>query len=60
MPKVEETRASYNINICIVLQNFSLAPFEPLEEVPAKFLTLNALFVLAITSLKRIGDLKAL
>ncbi len=37
-----------------------MAPFEPLEEAPAKFLTLKALFLLAISSLKRIGDLQAL
>ncbi len=43
-----------------VLQGLSLASFEPLEEVPAKFLTLKALFLLAISSLKRIGDLQAL
>ncbi len=44
----------------IVLQGLSLAPFEPLEEVPDKFLTLKALFLLAISSLKRTGDLQAL
>ncbi len=47
-------------DLAIVLQGHSLAPFEPLEEVPAKFLTLKALFLLAISSLKRIGDLQAL
>ncbi len=47
-------------DLVIVLQGLSLAPFEPLEEVPAKFLTLKALFLLAISSLKRIGDLQAL
>ncbi len=46
-------------NLAIVLQGLSLAPFEPLEEVPDKFLTLKALFLLAISSLKRIGDLQA-
>ncbi len=47
-------------DLAIVLQGLSLAPFEPLEEVPAKFLILKALFLLAISSLKRIGDLQAL
>ncbi len=47
-------------DLAIVLQGLSLASFEPLEEVPAKFLTLKALFLLAISSLKRIGDLQAL
>ncbi len=47
-------------DLAIVLQGLSLAPFEPLEEVPANFFTLKALFLLAISSLKRIGDLQAL
>ncbi len=47
-------------DLTIVLQGLSLAPFEPLEEVPTKFFTLKALFLLAISSLKRIGDLQAL
>ncbi len=38
-------------DLAIVLQGLSLAPFKPLEEVPAKFLTLKALFLLAISSL---------
>ncbi len=32
-------------DLAIVLQGLSLAPFEPLEEEPAKFLTLKALFL---------------
>ncbi|CAM4711693.1 unnamed protein product [Leuciscus chuanchicus] len=47
-------------DLSIALQGLSLAPFEPIEEVPEKFLTLKALFLLAISSLKRIGDLQAL
>ncbi len=47
-------------DLAIVLQGLSLAPVEPLEDVPAKFLTLKALFLLAISSLMRIGDLQAL
>ncbi len=47
-------------DLAIVLQGLALAPFKPLEEVPAKFLTLKALFLLAISSLKRIGDLQTL
>ncbi len=47
-------------DLAIVQQGLSLAPFKPLEEVLAKFLTLKALFLLAISSLKRIGDLQAL
>ncbi len=47
-------------DLAIVLQGLSLAPFKPLEEVPAKFFTLKALFLLAISSPKKIGDLQAL
>ncbi len=47
-------------DLAIVLQGLSLAAFEPLEEVLDKFLTLKALFLLAISSLKRIGDLQTL
>ncbi len=47
-------------DLAIVLQGISLAPLEPLDEVPAKFLTLKALFLLAISSLKRIGNLQAM
>ncbi len=47
-------------DLAIILQGLSLAPFEPLEEVPAKFLTLKVVILLAISSLKRIGDLQAL
>ncbi len=47
-------------DLAIVLQGLFLAPFKPLEEVPATFFTLKALFLLAISSLKRIGDLQAL
>ncbi len=47
-------------DLAIVLQGLSMASFEPLEEVPPKFLTLKALFLLSISSLKRIEDLQAL
>ena len=36
------------------------APFEPLESVSDQFLTLKTVFPLAISSLKRVGDLQAL
>ncbi|XP_048054335.1 B-cell receptor CD22-like [Megalobrama amblycephala] len=47
-------------DLAVVLQGLAEAPFEPLEEVPEKFLTLKTAFLLAITSLKKIGDLQAL
>ncbi len=36
------------------------APFEPLKEVSLRFLTVKTVFLLAISSLKRVGDLQAL
>ncbi|CAM4725781.1 unnamed protein product [Leuciscus chuanchicus] len=47
-------------DLAIVLEGLALAPFEPIEEVSEKFLTLKTLFLLAISSIKRIGDLQAL
>ncbi len=36
------------------------APFEPLESAPERILTLKVTLLLALTSLKRVGDLQAL
>lgn len=47
-------------DLAIVLEGLSLAPFEPIEEVSEKFLTLKTILLLAISSLKRIGDIQAL
>ncbi|XP_067257251.1 uncharacterized protein [Chanodichthys erythropterus] len=47
-------------DLTIVLQGLAEAPFEPIEEVSDKFLTLKTIFLLAVSSLKRIGDLQAL
>ena len=47
-------------DLAIVLEGLSLAPFEPIEEVSEKFVTLKTIFLLAISSLKRIGDIQAL
>ncbi len=44
----------------IVLEAFSKPPFEPLEEVSDPALTLKTVFLLAISSLKRVGDIQAL
>ncbi len=46
--------------LAVVLEALSKAPFEPLEEVPLRFLTVKTVFILAISSLKRVGDLQAL
>ncbi|KAJ7996685.1 hypothetical protein DPEC_G00239590 [Dallia pectoralis] len=47
-------------DLAIVLEGLSRAPFEAIEEVPDKFVTLKTVFLLAISSLKRIGDMQAL
>ncbi|MGL5643882.1 MAG: hypothetical protein ACRCW3_03885, partial [Metamycoplasmataceae bacterium] len=47
-------------DLAVVLEGLSAAPFEPLESAEAKNLTLKLAFLLAITSLRRVGDLQAL
>ncbi len=46
-------------DLAVVLEALSKAPFEPLEEVSLRFLTVKTVFLLAISSLKRVGDLQA-
>ncbi len=46
-------------DLAVVLEALSKAPFVPLEEVPLRFLTAKTVFILAISSLKRVGDLQA-
>ncbi|XP_026100385.1 uncharacterized protein LOC113071237 [Carassius auratus] len=47
-------------DLAIVLEGLSRAPFEPLDLVSEKFLSFKTTFLLAISSLKRVGDLQAL
>ncbi|XP_026116256.1 uncharacterized protein LOC113094840 [Carassius auratus] len=47
-------------DLAIVLEGLSRAPFEPLDSVSEKFLSFKTTFLLAISSLKRVGDLQAL
>lgn len=47
-------------DLSVVLEGFSNAPFEPLESASVKLLTLKVAFLIAITSLKWVGDLQAL
>lgn len=44
----------------VLLEGFSMVPSEPLESASEKVLILKVIFLLAITLLKRVGDLKAL
>ncbi len=47
-------------DLAVVLDALCKPPFEPLEEVSVLFLTYKTAFLLPISSLKRVGDLKAL
>ncbi|KAI2668821.1 Transposon Ty3-G Gag-Pol polyprotein [Labeo rohita] len=47
-------------DLAIVLEGLVGTPFEPLESASDKLLTLKMVFLMAITSLKRIGDMQAL
>ena len=47
-------------DLAVVLKALAEAPFEPMESAEAKYLTLKMVFLLAITSLRRVGDLQAL
>ncbi len=47
-------------DLSVVLEGLVTAPFEPLESAPERILTLKFALLLALTSLKRIGDLQAL
>ncbi len=47
-------------DLSVVLEGLVAAPFEPLESAPERILTLKVTLLLALTSLKRVGDLQAL
>ncbi len=47
-------------DLSVVLEGLVVAPFEPLESAPDRILTLKVTLLLALTSLKRVGDLQAL
>ncbi len=47
-------------DLAVVLERLSLALFEPIESAMAKNLTFKIVFLLALTSLKRVGDIQAL
>ncbi len=49
-----------NLDLSVVLQGLSTHPFEPLETVTEKVLTVKTVLLLALSSLKRVGDLQAL
>ncbi|KAI2650701.1 Glycerol kinase [Labeo rohita] len=47
-------------DLAVVLEALCRPPFEPLEETPDHLLTIKTALLLALTSLKRVGDLQAL
>ncbi len=47
-------------DLSVILKSLVTAPFEPLESAPERILTLKVTLLLALTSLKRVGDLQAL
>ncbi len=48
------------VDLAVVLDALCRPPFEPIEEISDRHLTLKTVFLLAISSLKRVGDLQAL
>ncbi len=47
-------------DLAVVLEALCKPPFEPIKEVSERLLTLKTVLLLAISSLKRVGDLQAL
>ncbi len=46
-------------DLSIVLTGLQMGPFEPLDSVELKFLSLKTALLTALTSIKRVGDLQA-
>ncbi len=46
-------------DLSVVLEGLVMAPFEPLESASERILTLKVVILLALSSLKRVGDLQA-
>ena len=49
---------SWNLNL--VLQSLTTTPFEPVKNIPLRMLTMKTLFLVAITSARRVSELGAL
>ena len=47
-------------DVSLVLQSLTMAPYEPLRTCEERFLAQKTLFLLALASAKRIGELHAL
>ncbi len=46
-------------DLSIILAGFQRGPFEPLDSIELKFLSLKTALLTALTSIKRVGDLQA-
>ena len=57
-PTVKDRVPSWDLPI--VLEALKRSPFEPLQTIPMNFLTIKTVFLLAICSAKRIGELESL
>ncbi len=47
-------------DLAVVLEALCKTPFEPIEEISDRLLTIKTAFLLAISFLKRVGDLQVL
>ena len=47
-------------DLYLVLEALKAFPFEPLDSVDLKYLSLKTVFLIALSSVKRVGDLHAL
>ncbi len=47
-------------DLVVVLESLCMPPFEPIKEISDRLLTLKTVLLLALSSLKRFGDLQAL
>ncbi len=62
-PRCDEAQARSRVphwDLAVVLEALCRPPFEPIEDLSDRLLTLKTVFLLAISSLKRVGDLQAL
>ncbi|XP_069828720.1 uncharacterized protein [Dendropsophus ebraccatus] len=57
-PKISNLTPPWDLNL--VLQALTQKPFEPIQELSTRFLTLKTIFLVAITSAKRVGEIQAL
>lgn len=58
LPTARVTTSPWDLSL--VLAALTKSPFEPIENISIKFLTLKAAFLVAITTVRRIGEISAL